>query len=341
MTRKAKPVSAARTSKTLFEAMSRAPQVQSVRNRPGLSSLWQGKPRAASGPVVAQPLSEQEAMEELAARQAETESRRVAEEQRRAERIARQEAKRARAAVHAQEKKARREARAAQKAAARAARIQAGGAIPKLSLSLSTPACLGIVGLVCAVVLAAFSLGRHSKSELGTVAAIKEPAAKPTRKAMIAESVRARIPANSHPDLTELLKKPEPIVNKGVMVNEAVSVSANEPAAPLAEDLNYLQIESFLVTRDRNGDQLAADLTHARKFLLDRGMKTFARKRSNGYALFCEQGVAPGKDHASERETLRKKVQQLGQEYRASGGLYAFKGCLFVSFASTKTGDPV
>ena len=36
-----------------------------------------------------------------------------------------------------------------------------------------------------------------------------------------------------------------------------------------------------------------------------------------------------------------KKIRQLGAEYRAAGGQYAFKGCFFVSYPATKAGDPV
>lgn len=345
MARKGKPVSAARTrtSKTLFEAMSRAPQAETIRTAPGLSSIWTRRPTTPAGQVVAQPMSEQEAMAELAEREAQRTRREQEVESQKAERQARQAEKQARREAQSKEKQELRAQRAARKAAMKAARAQAGAAVPRFNLSLSTAACVGGAGLICALVLAAYSLGRHSKAELGTVAAIKEPPAKaaPSKKRIVAENVKAKIPANSHPDLAQLLDKPEPVASKGVMVNEAVSVSSKDAAATLSEDMNYLQIESFLVTRDRNGDQLAADLAHARSFLAEHGMKTFARKRSNGYVLFCEQGVATGKDHATERDTLRKRVQQLGQEYRAAGGLYGFKGCLFVSFSSTKAGDPV
>jgi hypothetical protein len=74
---------------------------------------------------------------------------------------------------------------------------------------------------------------------------------------------------------------------------------------------------------------------------LERGIRTFARKRGNGFVLYCEQGLSPSREFATQREALKKKIQQLGQEYRAAGGLYQFKGCFFVSFASTRVGDPV
>ena len=110
-----------------------------------------------------------------------------------------------------------------------------------------------------------------------------------------------------------------------------------EPAAPALppESLNYLQIESFPVSRDRDAQQVAQDVKDARQFLLDRGVRTFARRKGGGFVLFAEQGFAPGKEAAGSREAFRRKIEALGQEYRKTGGLYAFKGCLFVSYAST------
>lgn len=326
-------VSAARRGPTLFEAMSKAPQVTSTRPTPSLSSWWSNRGnKKASQSVMAQPLTEQEAMDELANRQAIIDQRRQAAEARR------------------NEKAVRKAERTAHKAAEKAARAEVGSAVPRMNFSLSTAGCVGVAGLVCAIVLAAFSLGRHSKDEfgqLGTVAAIgakgKSESSKLAagKKPPIAESVRAKIPANAHPDLSELLRKPETKASKTLAANQPVSVAPQQASASLPEDLNYLQIESFLITRERNGEQLAADLAHVRKFLDDRGVRTFVRKRSNGFVLFCEQGVAPGKDRGTERKELERKIRQLGQEYRAAGGLYQFKGCFFVSYSSTKTGDPV
>jgi hypothetical protein len=282
--------------------------------------------------VIAQPLSEQEAQDELAMNRASVEAKREAIVARRVE------------------KESMRAEKAARKAAEKAARKQAGQS-QNVSFSLSTAGMVCIAGLICVVVLAAFSIGRHSKDEfgrLGTVAGIvNKPAqqnASPSsgKKGSLAEAGLPKIPATVHPELSELLKKPETKTGKSVKTNEPIAVTGDDAAtSTLPENLNYLQIESFLITRERNGEQLAADLSHVRKFLSDRGVRTFARKRSNAYILFCEQGVAPGKEHAQDRDSLRRKIQQLGQEYRASGGQYQFKGCLFVSYNSTKAGDPV
>jgi hypothetical protein len=122
----------------------------------------------------------------------------------------------------------------------------------------------------------------------------------------------------------------------------AGSKETNKPVVPnLPENLNYLQVESFRISRDRSGEQLARDVTEVRQFLAEKGVRTFARRKSNGYVLFAEQGFEPGKEAATTRETFRRRMESLGLEYRKAGGLYQFKGCLFVSYASTQTGDPV
>lgn len=330
---------AARRGPTLFEAMSKAPQTVSEARRPGISALWGGgKSNSPTKTVVAEALTEDQARDELARRQAEIEDRRRAEEARRAE------------------KEARKAQKAADKAARSEARKASGGSMPKMTFSLSTASCVGIVGLLAGLVLAAYSLGRHSKEQfgsLGTVAAVTPKQDAPDAKSPVKENVK-RTPAMKssgpkpqsttpvNPELSELLKKPELKKDKSVLANEPVRLNAEDQTTPaLAEDMNYLQIESFVVSRERNGEQLAADLAHARKFLLDKGVRTFARKRSNGYVLFCEQGASPAKDRAGERDSLIKKIRQLGAEYRAAGGQYAFKGCFFVSYPATKAGDPV
>jgi hypothetical protein len=297
--------------------------------------------------MVAEALTEEQAAEEIARTQAEASRKRQEAEARRAARRA---------------EKAERQARkAAVKAEAAQRRKAQGDAAPRMTVSLSTPALVSIAGLFCLVVLGAFSIGRQSKqafSKVPTVAALSnKPAqdspkpsapapaqpAKPFVAKPITKPIVPKPAAAMSPDLSALLKKPEPRPERPVSANRPLTALAEESApSDLPEDQNYLQIESFLVTRERDGEQLAADLAHVRKFLLDRGVRTFARRRTTGgYVLFCEQGVAPGRENAGQREALRKKIEQLGQEYRAAGGLYQFKGCLFVNYASTKVGDPV
>lgn len=124
-------------------------------------------------------------------------------------------------------------------------------------------------------------------------------------------------------------------------------MAANRPASVMAtesvggvppERLNYLQIESFRITRARGGEQLEEELADVQAFLEARGVETFARRLGNGFVLFSVQGFPPGSEYAAEREAFRARIVRFGEKYRRSGGLYQFKGCLFVSHARTRIG---
>ena len=151
-------------------------------------------------------------------------------------------------------------------------------------------------------------------------------------------------PAASNPDLSELLKVPAARRANLVAPNQPAAVAkpapAPPPSGPAPETLNYLQIESFNVTRYRSGDQLKEDVDAVRAFLDQRGVKTTARRLGNGYALFSEQGFPPGSQHEAQRAAFRKQVEDLGKEYRRSGGLYEFRSPLFVSYATSRGGQP-
>jgi hypothetical protein len=56
--------------------------------------------------------------------------------------------------------------------------------------------------------------------------------------------------------------------------------------------------------------------------------------------LFGEQGLQIGPKGEADRQAIRKKIQDLGKEYRKSGGLYEFKDPLFVSYVRTQAGQP-
>src|SRR5207247_2519163 len=149
------------------------------------------------------------------------------------------------------------------------------------------------------LVLAAFSVGRQSKEALpkvSTVAAVTTPPvlqrASPAALKPTPPTPKIIVPRPSSPpiapEVSELLKKPEPKAERMIAANKPASVASQESLGEaVPDDMNYLQIESFLITRDRNGEQLAADLAHVRSYLLERGVRTFARKRLNGYVLFA------------------------------------------------------
>jgi len=217
----------------------------------------------------------------------------------------------------------------------------------RLTLSLNTAACVAAAGFICVLVLVGYSLGRRTREPLRPLPAAAavvdkpsvegEPAHIPPASAQPVAAQRPPIP----PDLSALLQQPPSRKPLTVQANRPSQVAPGQtPPAGLAENLNYLQIESFLITRDRSGDQIAQDVAAVRSFLAERGVRTFARRRANGYLLFAEQGFEPGREHAAERDRFRRRIEQLGREYRGAGGLYQFKGCLFVSYAHTRVGDP-
>lgn len=334
--------------------MNKAPVTQPPRRSFGLF----GRRRQPDAHVlpVAQPLTEEEAAAELARARAEHDAERQARE----EKLRRKEA----------EKAARIAAKEARRAARRAAEADSPADMPPVQasgnrfiFSLSTAACIGAVGLVCAAILSAYVMGQRAARKggrLATVAATSTPVAESSSpllpgpaspqtaslssadsRASPAPQAPADEPITDNPDLAHLLKRPqmaEPQVNP----NQPVRLDASAPAAGAKpESLNYLQIESFLVSRDRTSELLARDVAEVRAFLAERGVRTFARKRHNGYVLFAEEGFPPGKETRRQREAFIRHVEKLGAEFRQLGGQYQFKGCFFVSYGSTQAGDPV
>ncbi len=220
----------------------------------------------------------------------------------------------------------------------------------RLVFSLTTAACVAVAGVMCAALLGAYAMGRRStggaEASLSPVAALGNgtfsggspllPSARPLAATPKEE------PPPIDPDLSQLLKRPEP-PESSVGANRPARVDgvAASPAATISPaGLNYLQIESFLITRERSGEALAKDVSEVRRYLSDHAIRTFARRRSNGYVLFAEQGFPPSKEFQKEREEFAKRIAELGRAYRKSGGQYEFKGCFFVGYQSTQAGDP-
>lgn len=308
---------------------------------------------------VAQSISEEEAAAELAAV-------RKAAEQARQEAEAAELARKARLEARRAEKEELRRARQAAKIARlEAKRIEAErraanpAAYPSRRIPLTAATVMLFSGAAVAVGIVGYSLGRgrtKDKPDLATVAAVTEAAPSASHRSPLGKSkvatpevktaVAREIAGGQNPDLEHMLQSAQP---KG----EAPQVAMNKPAgvgpaggaaqaaAALPENLNYLQIESFRVTRERDSEQLARDVADAREYLLQRGIRTFARRKSNGFVLFAERGYPPSKEHAASREAFRREIESLGAEYRKQGGQYQFKGCLFVSFGVTQSGEPM
>jgi hypothetical protein len=307
---------------SLFEVMSKAPEAQNPRRGPGLFA-WRRRPSESASLMVAQALTEEEAAAELEARRA-PEANCPAE------------------AADA-------EPRGPGTLGVFWGRVSNRVLEIRPKLSLNTVGCLAVAASVCLLTLGAYTLGRRSAIGKGLepVAALRNVAGS-ARSPLLSdrggstESSRRQAGYASDPDLSELLRQP-PAKQAGIVIpNQPASVGKEtaEIGVP-AEKLNYLQIESFKVTRERNGEQLRRDLADVRAFLAARGVETFARNLGNVYVLLGKQGFPTGQDFKARREEFRREIEQYGQEYRRSGGPYQFRGCFFVSHSRSRAGRPV
>lgn len=318
---------------SLFEVMSKAPQPQHPRRPPGLFG-WRQRRRQSPALLVAEPLTEEEAAVELeAGRKAEEDARRAEEEKRSAKRKKR----RASPPIEVDES-----------AAPALVRVSVG----RFGLSLNTVGCIVASSAICVTLLGAFAVGRRSAGDpssggLSPVAGVTTPRAAAESPLLSSGQGRPAVEKGrretaTSPDLSALLDGPAPRNDGVVRANEPASVGydGSEPAAG-AERLNYLQIESFAMTRDRDRAQVRQDVAGVQAFLRARGVETVARQLGNGYALFSQRGFLPGGESEPQRNAFRQMIEQHGRAYRRSGGLYEFKGCLFVSHARSRAGRPV
>lgn len=346
-----------RSRPNLFEVINREPQQQTPRSLPGLSRWLRRTDNEAMPPLVAEPLTEEEATAELAAQHAAAQEAARAREQAVQERQARIEAKR-------EAKEARKESRRLAKQAAREKRGEADDlniAAPilrllpgRLVLSLNTASCIVIAAVVCSLAIGAYSLGRRAAQEPGaglpSVAAVNNGGAPTDGVAALVPGLgeggkdagrSGRPSAIGDPDLSALLNKPRSAHNSEARANRPSTV-ATGPSGPAAKAarLNYLQIESFPKTRNQSNQKLRADVEKVRRFLADRGVKTFARELPRSFVLLAAQGFKPSRDTRAKREAFQRKISRLGQEYRRAGGRYEFRGCFFVSYAKATAGHP-
>ncbi|MFH1420085.1 MAG: hypothetical protein ABII12_17560 [Planctomycetota bacterium] len=328
---------------SLFEAMSKAPQVQHPPRSKGLLQ-WPRRVDRSVVPTVAEPLTEEEAAAELNALKKQTgrkEAAKAAKETRRKAREARREAKRNKPTPPLSS--------GTSTTGGRQVRVMGG----RLVFSLNTIACIATTAVVCVIMLGVYSLGRRSArqgdgSELHPAAAIRHPRDGSRSPLLPREAddspnhVADRRASAADPDLSRLLQKPPaketPVVGANLPSRVATDTEQDTSAAA---QLNYLQIESFLISRARSGELVAEDLAAVRRFLAEHGVETVARRHSNGFGLYSQRGFPPGRESESERAAFLKQVEELGRQYRQSGGLYEFRGCMYVSYSRTRAGRPV
>jgi len=345
---------------TLFEAMSKAP-IAAAPAQPRSLLNWKKTP-SPSGPsvMVAEPLTEEQAAEAIAAQQAERErveaegrSRDEARAAKRAEKLALQaERKAMRQAMKAQRATQREElkrlrAERLSKEPFRGLSFDRG----RLLMALSGPGLVVIAAVVCVAVMAAYTLGQRGSGQPAkgpsTVAALLKPNGEPLNSIGSTDDARPgeqspssgsaiRIPSAARGDIDDpeamRLVTPPPAKQKSQAAanpKERLSIEDVKPVAP--QRLNYLKVESFPINRETTLEKIRADVAHVQKFLGDRGVQTVAKRGQAAVFLFVEQGQPIGDANKKDREKLRKKIEALGKEYRRVGGLYEFIGCDYVS----------
>lgn len=351
----------------LFEAMSKVPVSQSAVRRGGLAWFRRDSDDNAAPLIVAEALTEEEAADEIAADQAVQIAEQAELERAEQEKLTQKEAARAEKLARRAEKRAlRAERRAARRTAAAAAAIenptQAGVADAPLArfergrlvLNLGTVSCIIAASVVSAVAIGSFALGRRGNDQalpLEDIAGVTNRSPR-SGSPLLGDGSR---PTKADSGRSEgrqpgprTTKKPLSTADGGTVVrsNKPVSVARPTAAGPLDPTRNYLQIESFRVSRYNTAEQVRAELRDVQAFLLERGLRTVARQnqdggRLRGFVLFSEQGMPTGKRFQAERQQLQSRVRELGRTYRNAGGRYEFRGCFFVSAAKAQGGEPV
>ena len=350
--------------RSLFEVINKTPQIHSTTR----SSSRGWLKRSSNGPSplhVTEALTEEEALSEIRAQEVAREEEKRAVQAKLDEKRARLEAKREEKAAR---KAAKRVARERAKKTAAEAVASFGGPQPRvgpirivggrLILAFNTTVCLVVAAAVCVLMLGSYSLGRRSAAEglgpeLSKAAAIRNGRQASDRNTGVFLGLqdRGRDEKNEtvrleNADLTYLLEPPPARqvtgFQAGAKANQPVRLSDNGPS-PTSDGpkLNYLEIQFFEVTRDVSRKELKNDLENARRFLLERGVQTFARWHPDrGYLLYAAEGLPPSKKYKTQREHLRRRIEQLGRAYRQAGGRYLFKGCYFVNQERAASGRP-
>lgn len=359
-----------RKNASLFEAMSKAPQnVEPAPARAPAAAFWR-RVRQPQAPamMVAEPLTEEEAQAELAAQRA---VREEIDRRERDETAAREAERDARRKIAQEQKEARQRAKHAAKQARAAAKVadaksQSRPLGPtqdevyypflramrgRLVVTLNSMTALFVAVAVAAVGMGGYFLG-HRVSDGGsqgtsqtTLAGIlptdgssSESPQAPFPSMMLDPDAHPKKPPAqppTTPELHKLLAPRKPVASPPVIeasAEVAGGVRANAPVSlSIDANLNYLQIETFLIGGDETPERVRADLDSVRKYLAERGVRTIAKKQARSYVLFSTEGFPKGPSGASARGAFAARIESLGRAYRRSGGRYEFKNCYFVA----------
>ncbi len=346
--------------RSLFEVINKAPQTESAIAKPRLS-LFKRKTSAKSPPIVAQALTEEEAAAELSARRARAEAEALAAAEAR-ERVAREkeqkrlaklERKSARQAARQSAKQRAAELAAQRQAQKAASSAQSSPVAPiirsgrsRLSFSLSTAGFMVVAGVTVGVIFAAYAIGKkfsggEGSTEITRAAAVKPPLIDEPRSMVKPSATQKNAADGKNKELGELLRPP-PAVTRNMVANQPQRIeSGGDASAAAPKKENFVQIEWFQISVDKNREELQAELEDVHRFLKARGIETFARELPRGFILYSARGFRMSSDTKADRDAFLRQCQKLGQEYFRGGGRYQFKDCFFVSYNNAMKGQPV
>ncbi len=319
--------------------MNKTPEAQQpvVRSNPLL--FWRQKKKQTNGfvPMVAEPLTEEEASAELAARQAAMEEAERARHEKQQAKLARKAARKA-------------ERDAARRIAEELAIAKRGNSdadpifrvtMGRIALNLSTAASIVVGASICIGLVGAYAagvrVGASGRTDPVKVAALNSKAADGP-----AGDERSSLAALNGNDRRVRISPPAKAGAPEVQANAPMEIETSPPApADDPANYNYLEIQWFGVTRDKSSKQLLAELEDVRRFLREKGIETFARKHPSGYLLFSADAFPTAPEFRKEKEDFRRRIAGFGREYRQQGGLYDWKDCYFVSYNRAVSGQPI
>lgn len=189
----------------------------------------------------------------------------------------------------------------------------------RLVVSLSRRGLLAVAAIVVVALLVAVDAGRRFDSSASYQRGVTEG-----RHSYESQTLSEIERARQRPPATGLI---EPLTDAGASVGDNRSSEPAPPATPSGDapvwvrDNTYVVVQEFLPGH-------ADDAAHVQDFMRQHGVATEIVQRANGSAmLITRQGYnLADPDQKELAEGFRKRIHQLGQQYRREGGRYALEG---------------
>lgn len=198
----------------------------------------------------------------------------------------------------------------------------------RLSVSLNPATYVLVAGLVAAVLIAGYAMGRGAGHLPPTMTAMNEQAGAPTNP-LLGESAR---PSPAPADGSGTKRAASDASVRPARKPDSSSAVKENPArstATAAGKQTRLWIQSIKARSAAEKRVAAQEAEHIRVFLGGQGIKTRVVSVDNGVIVMSDEGHAGGAAGEADRAAFIKRVKQLGRIYRQQGGRFNFEGCFF------------